>query len=82
MDWGNKSFDQILAEAKLQGEKEKIIKGPYCDHGVKFDPEEAKGLDAYEVRKKFPRMWGPCPKGCGFNGIAYASPEHYIAGDW
>lgn len=53
-----------------------------CDHGVEFDEEASKGLSAAEVRKRWPRGWGPCPKGCGFNGIAYASSMHYIMGDW
>lgn len=53
-----------------------------CDHGVQFDAEAARGLDANEVRKRWPRGFGNCPKGCGFNGIAYASFEHYTAGDW
>mgnify|MGYP006308533931 CR=1 FL=1 len=35
-----------------------------------------------EVRKRFPRLFGPCPKGCGFYGIAYVSWEHYRMGDW
>ena len=34
------------------------------------------------VRKRWPRLTGDCPKGCGFSGIAYASHEHYVAGDW
>ena len=34
------------------------------------------------VRKRFPRLFGQCPKGCGFDGIGYASYEHYILGDW
>lgn len=34
------------------------------------------------IRRKWPRLMGPCPKGCGFNGIAYASFAHYVAGDW
>jgi hypothetical protein len=37
---------------------------------------------AREVRKRFPRLEGNCPKGCGYSGIAYASAEHYAAGDW
>jgi len=53
-----------------------------CDHGVTFDEEAAKGLSASEVRRRWPRMHGLCPKGCGFNGIAYASYAHYIFGDW
>ena len=34
------------------------------------------------VRKRWPRLHGSCPKGCGFNGIAYASTAHYLYGDW
>jgi len=37
---------------------------------------------AGEVRRRWPRLNGACPKGCGFVGIAYASQEHYRAGDW
>lgn len=37
---------------------------------------------AAEVRCRFPRLEGKCPKGCGFEGIAYASQAHYILGDW
>jgi hypothetical protein len=53
-----------------------------CDHGVQFDLEAAATMHVYEVRMKFPRLDGPCPKGCGFTGIGYASFEHYISGDW
>ena len=35
-----------------------------------------------EVRKRWPRLHGECPKGCGYSGIYYASYEHYICGDW
>lgn len=35
-----------------------------------------------EVRKRWPRLFGRCPKGCGYEGIYYASYAHYIAGDW
>lgn len=35
-----------------------------------------------KIRKRFPRLDGKCPKGCGFYGAAYASYEHYIYGDW
>lgn len=65
---------------------------PKCDHGVVFDLEEAnrildeaeaKGSHGNrEIRKRFPRLHGVCPKGCGFNGIAYASTAHYTYGDW
>jgi hypothetical protein len=56
-----------------------------CDHGVVFDEEEYKkvgNMSDTEVRKRWPRLMGACPKGCGFNGIGYASYLHYIAGDW
>lgn len=56
--------------------------GERCDHGVTFDEEAAKGLDANEVRRRWPRLYGDCPKSCGFHGIAYASYLHYLAGDW
>jgi len=35
-----------------------------------------------EIKRRWPRLGGLCPKGCGYNGIAYASYEHYIYGDW
>lgn len=53
-----------------------------CDHGVTFDPEAARNLAAAEVQRRWPRLFGPCPKGCGYVGIAYASHWHYVAGDW
>jgi hypothetical protein len=53
-----------------------------CDHGITFDMEAAKGLTAAEVQARWPRGWGLCPKGCGFDGIAYASAEHFLYGDW
>jgi hypothetical protein len=34
------------------------------------------------IRKLWPRLNGPCPKGCGYNGIAYASYAHYLYGDY
>jgi hypothetical protein len=52
-----------------------------CDHGVTFDPEAARGLPAAEVRERWPRFFGTCPT-CGWEGIAYASREHYYSGDW
>lgn len=53
-----------------------------CDHGIVFDEEDAKKMTANEVQKKYPRLWGVCPKGCGYVGIGYASFAHYICGDW
>jgi hypothetical protein len=35
-----------------------------------------------EVRRRWPRLHGDCPKGCGYCGIAYASFAHYAAGGW
>ena len=35
-----------------------------------------------DVRRRWPRLDGACPKGCGYVGIAYASVEHYTMGDW
>ena len=35
-----------------------------------------------EIRRRWPRLSGVCPKGCGYNGIYYASSDHYVAGDW
>lgn len=34
------------------------------------------------IRKRWPRLDGVCPKGCGYRGIAYASYAHYLYGDW
>jgi hypothetical protein len=38
------------------------------------------------IRKRWPRGFftktHPCPKGCGYEGIYYASPTHYMYGDW
>ncbi len=55
-----------------------------CDHGVKFDEARwrMENLPAHHVREAWPRLFGKCPEGCGFEGIAYASWAHYAAGDW
>jgi len=63
-----------------------------CDHGVEFDVKEAEriyadraiepALKTAEIRERFPRLFGVCPKGCGFDGIAYASQAHFLYGDW
>lgn len=55
-----------------------------CDHeypGPSFDPEEARGMTAAQVRERWPRFYGPCTK-CGEHLIAYASYDQYLAGDW
>ncbi len=54
---------------------------PHCDHGATFDREAARGLSSEEVRARWPRFFGLC-KACGYYGIAYASMEHYVMGDW
>jgi hypothetical protein len=57
---------------------------PDCRHtgaAVEYDPEKARGLDAHEVRKLYPRFSGRCPD-CGCQLIKYASTEHYVMGDW
>lgn len=55
-----------------------------CDHGITYPQygDAVKGLTATEVRQQFPRLSGLCPKGCGYNGIYYASFAHYLHGDW
>ncbi len=63
---------------------------PECDHGVVFDKVHADSVDpilgrkltSSEIRINYPRLFGLCPLGCGYNGIAYASFAHYIYGDW
>ena len=55
-----------------------------CEHPnvqVAFNPAEARGLTAEEVRKRWPRFYGHCPD-CGDRLIKYASYLHYTAGDW
>jgi len=37
---------------------------------------------ALAIRKRWPRLSGKCPLGCGYEGIYYASMAHYIMGDW
>jgi len=60
-------------------EARRILDGWVPKDGVEFvmgNPASA------EIRKRWPRLDGVCPKGCGFVGIGYASREHYISGDW
>lgn len=86
-------FD-LLSDLPLPGEPEAkleealppgvpaIARGGACDHGVTFDLEAAKDLPVTEIRRRWPRGFGLCPKNCGWSGICYASKEHFIAGDW
>lgn len=63
-------------------EAKKLLEAPYQGSG---DPalDFIMGHPATaEIRKRWPRMEGQCPKGCGFYGCAYASYAHYIYGDW
>jgi len=54
-----------------------------CTHGVVFDKSKiTPEMSTSEIRKLFPRLFGDCPFKCGFYGIAYASTEHYLYGDW
>ncbi len=53
-----------------------------CDHGVHFDSKASANMSSHQVRQVYPRLFGKCPKGCGYEGIAYASFEHYVSGDW
>ena len=74
------TFDQEAAERVIR-EVKTVSSG---DAVIDFI---AGPVDAVAViRKRWPRGWftkeKPCPKGCGFVGIAYASYAHYIAGDW
>jgi hypothetical protein len=79
-------FAKKLGSINREAEDAQLIKVEQsndCDHGVTFDEEDAKKIgDSHEIRKKYPRGYGLCPKGCGYNGIAYASYMHYIMGDY
>lgn len=75
----NDEVNERIAAAAAEGK-------PACDHDVYFDEQAARGLPAHVIVKRWPRGWftqeKPCPKGCGYVGIYYASFVHYIAGDW
>lgn len=69
------------------GDRTDVYEFDGCDHGLTFDAEAANAippseLRMREIRLRWPRLDGPCPKGCGYEGIAYVSFEHYTAGDW
>lgn len=70
---------------QLQNELDEEEDTPSCDHGIVFDEAVALRMRAREVRERFPRLSGPCPKGCGIDGTVYASAAHYVFGggsDW
>lgn len=55
-----------------------------CKHSKvmpQYDSVAAKLMTSNQIRTTFPRFSGICPD-CGYQGILYASMEHYIAGDW
>jgi hypothetical protein len=87
-EWGRgyhdaeSNFASGLRERVRQLKQAALAADDSCDHGLSFDAEAASGLEAFQVRRRWPRLFGLCPEGCGFNGIAYASGEHYVAGDW
>jgi hypothetical protein len=74
------TFDQKEAERILRETKEQ----PSGDAALDFimGPTNATA----QIKKRWPRGFftreRPCPKGCGYEGIYYASPEHYSYGDW
>ena len=76
----------MLADGRIIGYS--FIGYSSCDHGVVFPLERAaeeavlRHMTVSEIRQCFPRLFGECLLGCGFNGIAYASSTHYTARDW
>ena len=60
-------------------EAERLLSGWSPQNSTEFIMGNPKSV---EVRKRWPRLDGRCPLGCGYSGIYYASYEHYIAGDW
>lgn len=50
-------------------------------HTPAFDLEAAKLTSSDVIRMRWPRFDGTCSV-CGYSGIAYASYEHYVYGDW
>ncbi len=62
-----------------EAEAAKILAGWSAKSAIDFI---AGNPSSAEIRKRWPRLHGLCPKGCGYSGIAYASVEHYYAGDW
>lgn len=77
----NKEFDKRMEESNKKWAEENPEQAA-CNHGIMFDEDLSKGLSVQEVRQNWPRLCGLCPKGCGYNGIYYASYSHYVMGDW
>ncbi|MDB4278016.1 hypothetical protein N9917_00140 [Deltaproteobacteria bacterium] len=77
---------RAISEAGMAGERRSAVMDDpdACKHlsvMPEFDEEDAKGMSALEIKKKYPRFMGSCPE-CGGNVILYASFMHYINGDW
>lgn len=84
--WAQENPEQAQCDHGVIFDKDEALKliekmpiDPSLDAGTAFIIGSPASL---EIRKRWPRLAGSCPKGCGFNGIAYASYEHYIYGDW
>lgn len=74
-----------MSDNKLKNLSAKSASEKHCDHGVSFDEDafrQRPDMSTTEVRKRWPRLFGACPKGCGFDGIGYASKLHFVVGDW
>jgi hypothetical protein len=65
---------------EVEAEMAKGCQHPNADW-PEFDAEAARTMTSDEVQRRFPRKRVTCPD-CGESFIAYASFEHYIAGDW
>jgi hypothetical protein len=52
-------------------------------HILPFDGQRVmeENMTSAQVRQLYPRFCGACSS-CGYTGIAYASFEHYVYGDW
>lgn len=76
--------DGSIQYKKTSDDVDISFSAPYssCDHGLTFDPLAAPSCSPSEVRRRWPRLHGRCPAGCGFDGIAYVSGAHMAAGSW
>lgn len=70
------------SDAPYEAKIDSATNAAKCMHGLSFDEGATARLSAAEVAKRWPRLDGPCPLGCGYCGLAYASFTHYVAGDW
>jgi hypothetical protein len=84
--WAEENPEQAACTHGIMFDKEaaqKMLDEATVDPNLSPDVAFIMGSPAHsKIRKRWPRLSGPCPKGCGYNGIAYASYEHYIYGDW